>query len=70
MKLRVELRTTPTGVNFAYCDLTLTLSIFYFLQKFNELADTRVFCGLINSFAPDLFPTEIMLNDRYTSYKV
>ncbi|CAF0764926.1 unnamed protein product [Brachionus calyciflorus] len=34
-------------------------------MRLNELSDTRVLCGLINSFVPNLFPTEILLNDRW-----
>jgi len=30
----------------------------------DDLVDSRALCGLINSFIPGTFTTEVMLNDR------
>ncbi|CAK8680159.1 unnamed protein product [Clavelina lepadiformis] len=32
----------------------------------DDLVDSRALCGLINSFVPGTFTTEVMLNDRWT----
>ncbi|CAF1164045.1 unnamed protein product [Rotaria magnacalcarata] len=34
--------------------------------KLNELSDLRVLCSLVNYFVPNLIPTEILLNDRWS----
>ncbi|CAF0768923.1 unnamed protein product [Adineta steineri] len=34
--------------------------------KLTELSDLRVLCSLINYFVPNLIPTEILLNDRWS----
>ncbi|CAF2762566.1 unnamed protein product [Rotaria sp. Silwood2] len=34
--------------------------------KLHELSDLRVLCSLINYFIPNLIPTEILLNDRWS----
>ena len=35
------------------------------IQSLEDLTDSRVLCALINSFVPDTFTTEVLLNDRY-----
>ena len=35
-------------------------------QNIDELVDTRVLCALVNSFIPNTFATEVLLNDRWT----
>jgi hypothetical protein len=42
----------------------LIIFIFIFQKKFSDLADIRILSCLINSFVPNLFPTEILPNDR------
>ena len=35
-------------------------------QSVDDLGDSRVLCALLNSFIPNLFTTEVLLNDRWT----
>ncbi|KAI0208353.1 hypothetical protein LSAT2_006967 [Lamellibrachia satsuma] len=36
------------------------------LMTVDDLADSRVLCALVNSFVPNTFTTEVLLNDRWT----
>lgn len=36
------------------------------ILSLDDLVESRVLCGLVNSFVPDTFTTEVMLNDRWT----
>lgn len=36
------------------------------VMSLDDLTDSRVLCALINSFVPETFTTEILLNDRWT----
>nr|CAB3262745.1 uncharacterized protein LOC100182602 [Phallusia mammillata] len=36
------------------------------VYSLDDLVDSRALCGLINSFIPGTFTTEVMLNDRWT----
>ncbi len=40
------------------------LVLFTLSKELNEISDTRVLCSFINSFVPNLFPTEILMNDK------
>ena len=48
---------------FCFCK-----AVFCFVQSLDELVDTRVLCALVNSFIPNTFATEILLNDRCNNY--
>ncbi|KAJ8299222.1 hypothetical protein KUTeg_023282 [Tegillarca granosa] len=37
----------------------------YQLKSVEDLVDSRVLCALINSFVPNTFTTDLLLNDRY-----
>lgn len=37
------------------------------VYSLDDLVDSRVLCGLINSFVPGTFTTELMLNDRFAT---
>ncbi|XP_048588484.1 uncharacterized protein LOC116619849 isoform X3 [Nematostella vectensis] len=36
------------------------------VMSIDDLTDSRVLCALVNSFVPETFTTEILLNDRWT----
>ena len=36
----------------------------WLLQNLDDLVDSRVLCALVNSFVPNTFTTEVLLNDR------
>ncbi|RMZ96159.1 serine threonine- phosphatase 6 regulatory ankyrin repeat subunit B-like [Brachionus plicatilis] len=54
----------PLLINFRKSMKILKEKLYHF-PKLSELSDTRVLCGFINSFIPNLFPTEILMNDRW-----
>lgn len=51
--VNTQLKKTVEGKNL-YC------------SKIDDLVDSRVLCTLVNSFVPNTFTTDILLNDRWT----
>lgn len=62
----VSYRQLPVHINFWPPELFVMWCWLILPQSIDDLSDSRVLCALLNSFIPNLFTTEVFLNDRWT----